>query len=196
MIHLGKAARLVESSFSFSCWGAACAGNELLRRLARSSNQVRCAPVRSNPQAETLPAREPALSSSDQQVTRLPPVEPAAVDHVLDNGTGIRLVSAYEQQPESPTPESLPAPAKVPRLLERLRIPNELPGANAPPLRIPLQERVPPAERDALIDELFPNRPLPARLASQVVGPTTLKRDRGSRGSANNPSKWSRQRRT
>ncbi len=136
---------------------------------------IQAAPIPSKPRVD-VGDRGPAQPSSDQQVTRLPPVEPAAADHLLDNGTGIRLVSAYEQQqPEAPTAESLPAPSLVPRILERLKIPNELPGANAPPLRIPLQERVPPAERNALIDELFPNRPLPPKLASQVVGPTTLK---------------------
>jgi cobalt-zinc-cadmium efflux system outer membrane protein len=93
-----------------------------------------------------------------------------------DNDTGIRLVAAYaQQQPDSPAVESLPAPAMVPRVTERLKIPSELPGANAPPLRIPLQEKVPPAQRDELIDELFPNRPLLPKLAPQVVGPTTLK---------------------
>ena len=45
----------------------------------------------------------------------------------------------------------------------------------APPLHIPLQESVPPAQRNELIDELFPNRPLPPKLAPQAIGLTTLK---------------------
>jgi cobalt-zinc-cadmium efflux system outer membrane protein len=134
----------------------------------------RVASVGGNLQAEAgLP--EPAPLQSNQQVTRLPPILPATLDAKPNNETGIRLAAAYAPlQSESPARESLPAPVRV-QLSERLKIPSDLPGANAPPIRIPSQEVVPPGQRNELIDELFPKRPLPPKLAAQVIGPTTLK---------------------
>ena len=44
----------------------------------------------------------------------------------------------------------------------------------------------PPAQRDELIDELFPNRPLPPKLAREIGAPKTLKEIEGL-ALANNP---------
>ncbi len=44
-----------------------------------------------------------------------------------------------------------------------------------PPIRIPSQEVTPPGQRVELINELFPDRPLPPKLAAEVGGPVTLK---------------------
>jgi cobalt-zinc-cadmium efflux system outer membrane protein len=144
------------------------------------------ADVGSNRPAEASLA-EPALFESDQRVTRLPPIEPQSADPSASDDTGIRLVAAYAPQPaESPSVETLPAPIHVPPLSERLKIPKELPGAEAPPIRIPLREVVPPGQRNELIDELFPNRPPLPNLASQVGGQKTLKEIEGL-ALANNP---------
>ena len=135
----------------------------------------RAANAGGNPQTEAS-LTEPAQLQSDQAVTRLPPVMPEIADPLPSGATEIRLVAAYAPQtPELPAAESLPPPMKVPPLSERLRIPRELPGAEAPPIRIPPQEGARPGQRNELIDELFPNRPLPPKLAPQAGGPTTLK---------------------
>jgi outer membrane protein, heavy metal efflux system len=106
-------------------------------------------------------------------MTRLPPVV-AAARQAADGG--IRLASAQVRQPtEVPTNEDLPAPKPFPQLADRLKIPSALPGASAPPFRIPSREAATPAARDKIIDELFPNRPPPPKLAPQAGGLTSLK---------------------
>ena len=54
---------------------------------------------------------------------------------------------------------SLGAPPGVPSLSERLRIPPEFPGANAPPLRLPPRDPDHPEKIYPIIDELFPDLP-------------------------------------
>lgn len=67
---------------------------------------------------------------------------------------------AYQE--EVATPDGRPAP-HPPTLTERLRIPPELPGANAPPLMLPPNDR--PDLRLAVIDKLFPDLPPMPQLA-------------------------------
>ena len=71
-------------------------------------------------------------------------------------------------------------------MMNRLKMPKDVPGASAPPIRIPSRETVSEATRSELIDELFPNRPLPPKLAADVGGPTSLKQIEGL-ALANNP---------
>ncbi len=131
------------------------------------------------PSNNDLAAAQPAEPNQlppprDEQITRLPPVT-ANVD-VPYHDAGVRLASAQlRQADESVTKDNLPAPRPMPRLAERMKIPKEVPGASAPPIRIPAREAVPPGERNEIIDELFPNRPALPRLASPAANPTNLK---------------------
>ncbi|HTU27138.1 MAG TPA: hypothetical protein VMF30_17155, partial [Pirellulales bacterium] len=74
-----------------------------------------------------------------------------------------------------PPPDKLPAPSRAPSLSERLKMPKELPGSEAPPIRIPPRDVLPAPGRGVLIDQIFPNRPLPAPLAGPSATLMSLK---------------------
>ncbi len=109
-------------------------------------------------------------------MTRLPAVDPATEDGSPSDERGIRLVAAYAPtNSQAGDVEILPPPAAVPQLSERLTLPKELPGATAPPIRLPMRDPGTVERRDNLIDQIFPDRPLPPPLAPQAAPPMTLK---------------------
>jgi outer membrane protein, heavy metal efflux system len=104
-----------------------------------------------------------------------PPLAPSAPNSIAASASVRPASATTHEQDALPGREDLPPPAAVQDLSQRLKIPSELPGADAPPLRIPPREAVSPQLRTELIDELFPNRlPVP-KLAPPAAGPTTLK---------------------
>jgi outer membrane protein, heavy metal efflux system len=106
-------------------------------------------------------------------IKRLPPV---AADAPRPNAPGdIRLVSGQSvQSGESQPAENLPPPAELSPLIERLKIPGELPGASAPSIRVPSLDVITAGERNEVIDELFPSRPPLPRLMSPAAPPMNL----------------------
>jgi cobalt-zinc-cadmium efflux system outer membrane protein len=69
-----------------------------------------------------------------------------------------------------PSAANGPQPAEPGRLSERLKIPPELPGAEAPPLKLP-PATAPRAEKEAAINRLFPTQPPLGPDPQPVPGP-------------------------
>jgi cobalt-zinc-cadmium efflux system outer membrane protein len=132
--------------------------------------------AKSPPQPGIQPGQQDAPGGQfGQQRSLVPPLAPS-LPNPIAAGAGVRPASAYTRQQDAlPGREDLPAPPGVQDLSQRLKIPSQLPGADAPPLRIPPREAVSPQQRNELIDELFPNRPPVPKLAPPAAGPTTLK---------------------
>jgi cobalt-zinc-cadmium efflux system outer membrane protein len=72
----------------------------------------------------------------------LPPLDLAAVD-------------AAAKAPPPPRPTEVKPSTEPPKFGERLEVPPDIPGANAPPVRVPLREPGREAERDKIIAELY-----------------------------------------
>ncbi len=70
--------------------------------------------------------------------------------------SSIRLTSGEKSDVDMQEDEARESGRK---LSERLRIPEELPGADATPIAVPLLEEASPEVRESLIDELFPSLP-------------------------------------
>lgn len=86
----------------------------------------------------------------------------------------------YSPVPESPrrtAPEQVPPPGATKTGGNQFRIPPELPGAEAPPLRLPpFDATESPEERRSAIESLFPNSPstAPADMPAADAAPLTL----------------------
>jgi cobalt-zinc-cadmium efflux system outer membrane protein len=78
----------------------------------------------------------------------VPPLPP------LDLG----VVPVSAQSPAPPRPSAV-VPAEPGKFGQRLEVPPEIPGADAPPIRVPLREPGREAERDRIISELYGTLP-------------------------------------
>ncbi len=129
--------------------------------------------------AATARSTPPEIES---RIKRLPPVPSESSTHV---DPAVRPASALvEPGDETKRDDELPAP--LPQLSKRLKIPDALPGAAAPPIQVPPLEDTSPTRRNHIIDELFPNRPPLANLAAPAAAPMTLSQVE-SLALANNP---------
>src|SRR5581483_5684156 len=73
----------------------------------------------------------------------------------------LTAVQEAAKSPPPPRPVEPPPAGRVP-LEKRLQVPPEIPGANAPPIRLPPPDPERKAERDRLITELYgPTPPIP-----------------------------------
>lgn len=112
------------------------------------------------PAKPAAPSKSQAASTTVAQPIADKTIQPLPSVHADDNAA--KLVAAQVPQP---IPNST--------FMERLKLPPDIPGASAPPIQIPSGE-LPQQSRNDLIDELFPNRPLPSKLNPPAGAPTTL----------------------
>ncbi len=130
--------------------------------------------------AASIPANEPASAAP-----QVPAVQLASYGQPANANSAPGTVSYASapglqqlQREEIAPPAEDVAGRKVPQLLERLKIPDVLPGANAPPILLPPSDYEHPEQRLSVIEQLFPSpkdvRPIPLPSSSGPGGQMTL----------------------
>lgn len=129
-------------------------------------------------------------ADEDEVPVRLPPVDSAPV--LVGPGLALAQNNMTGQLPaEAPsvTPEAEDIEARR-RAERRLKIPSQLPGANAPPIILPPSDFEHPEERRSIIDKLFPSpeqvRPIP-RPGEEPGAPSMTLAQLEAMAAANNP---------
>lgn len=131
-------------------------GSELDQRVIRAGGDAASSdsfdPI---PDEPMTPDVEPAVAMADESTAPTFRPEESTTDAPLDP------VATNTQEPGTKTTEASVAadPVERPRLSDRLKIPQELPGAAVPPLRLPKYDIDDAAARDKAIEGLFPELP-------------------------------------
>lgn len=142
------------------------------------------------PSGVVLASASATMAEPDDVPVRLPPVdyEPpafAAVSTLAQDS--LTAQPPAEALPGTPEAEDIEARRRAER---RLKIPSQLPGANAPPIILPPSDFEHPEERRSIIDKLFPSpgevRPIPWPSAEPGAPATTLAQLEAM-ATANNP---------